>query len=546
MKQRFPHILRLLPVLALAASATSCLKNDFDYPYVNGVIEEMTVEGQTGNTQIDETARTVSITLPDGYDIDSLAITRLVLSDGASLEVDSSYCVDPLKFPFEGFRSTADLPRAANTCMKFSKPVRFTLQTYQTYRWTVTVSQTLTRTIEVENQVGEPVIDAKTRKAVVYVSAAQRLNNVTIKAFTPEGTNTTITPDPSTVTDFTRPRTFQVKKTYANGKVKDMGTWTLDVQQTESLGETQLTEIWARKALMTGTIPQNATLAISYKRSDAREWTALADDAVTRPSATSFSATLTGLTDGTTYDWRTVVNGQEAAEGTFTTETIVEVPNLNFDFWTRDSEGDRWYPNATAADSYWATGNSGLSIAGKDNVTVPTYDAVSGRAAKLTSITDVILVGAAAGNLFIGSYKTNTSQPAASVTFGRPFTGARPTGLRGYYKYSPAKINWPTKITSTTKPQTPLGTDQAHIYVKLWDAKGNEIAYGELTESNTVAEYTPFQLGIVYTDRTAAPAQITIVVTSSKYGGEFNGLKVCGQVGDGSTLYVDEFELTYD
>jgi hypothetical protein len=39
---------------------------------------------------------------------------------------------------------------------------------------------------------------------------------------------------------------------------------------------------------------------------------------------------------------------------------------------------------------------------------------------------------------------------------------------------------------------------------------------------------------------------MTIVVTSSKYGGEFNGMKVCGQVGDGSTLYVDEFELTYE
>jgi hypothetical protein len=544
MKQHFLPYRFLLAAVALAA--TSCLKNDFDYPYVNGLIEEMTVEGQTGSTRIDETARTVTISLPDGYDIDSLAITRLVLSSGATLSVDSAACVDAKKFPFEGFRSRADLPLAANTCMKFGQPLRFTLTTYQTYRWTVTVNQTITRTIEVENQVGEPLIDATTRKAIVYVSAAQRLTAVNIKTLLPEGSNTTVTPDPSTVKDFSRPRSFRVRKTYANGKVKDMGTWVVDVQQTESLGETQLAEVWARKALMTGTIPQNAQLAIYYRKSGATAWTQLADDAITRPNDTSFRATLSELTDGTTYEWQTVVNGQEAAEGSFTTEAIVEIPNLNFDSWTRDSEGDRWYPNATAADSYWATGNSGLSIAGKDNVTVPTTDAVSGRAAKMTSITDVILVGAAAGNLFIGNYKTNTSQPSASVTFGRPFTGARPTGLKGYYKYLPAKITWPKTITSTTRPQTPLGTDQAHIYVKLWDADGQEIAYGELTESNTVSEYTPFELGIVYADRTAAPAQISIVVTSSKYGGEFNGLKVCGQVGEGSTLYVDEFELTYD
>jgi hypothetical protein len=529
-------------VLALS----SCLKNDFDYPYVAGAIEEMTVEGQTGNTQIDEAARTVRITLPDGYDLDSLAITRLMLSDGAALSLDSSACADALKFPFQSFRALTDLPRAANTCMNFSRPRTFTLTTYQTYRWTVTVSQSIARTVEVENQVGEALVDATTRKAVVYVSASQRLNNVTLKTFTPEGEGTVITPSPTTVKDFTRPRSFRVTKTYANGKVKDMGIWVLDVQQTESLGETQLAEVWARKALLTGTLPQGASLLVYYKRSADGEWTQLTEDALSRPNDTSFRATLSGLTDGTAYQWRTVVNGQEAAEGSFTTETIIEVPNLNFDTWTRDADGDRWYPNATAADSYWATGNSGLSIAGKDNVTVPVTDAVSGKAAKLTSVTDVILVGAAAGNLFIGSYKTNASQPSSSVTFGRAFTGARPTGLKGYYKYSPAKISWPTKITSDTRPQTALGTDQAHIYVKLWDADGNEIGYGELTESQTVSEYTPFQLGIVYSDRTAAPAQLSIVVTSSKYGGEFNGMKVCGQVGNGSTLWVDEFELTYD
>jgi hypothetical protein len=532
--------------VVVSLALTACLENDYDYPYVNGLIKEMTVEGQTGSARIDESARTVSITLPDGYDIDSLAITRLLLTDDATFTADSAACAEPLKFPDTGFRSRSELPQAANTCMNFSSAVRLYVHTYQTYCWTVTVSQNIARTLQVENQVGDAVIDVKNKRAIVYVSASQDLTDVHFTDFRPEGEDCTVSPSPYSLTDFSRPRTFKVYKTYANGKVKMMGNWAVSVQQTESLGQTSATEVWARHALLSGTTPQNATLSLLYRKSGSSAWTTLSTSALSRPSATTFTATLSGLEDGTTYQWQTFVNGTQAGEGSFTTETIAEVPNLDFESWTQDSDGDRWYPNATAADSYWATGNSGLTLANKDNTTVPTTDAVKGRAAKLTSNGSVILVGAAAGNLFIGSYKTNASQPSASVTFGRPFTGARPTGLKGYYKYAPARISYPSQITDTTRPQTALGTDQAHIYMRLWDAAGNEIAYGEFTESQTVSAYTPFEFNLTYADRQAQPAQMTIVVTSSKYGGEFNGMKVCGQVGDGSTLYVDEFELTYE
>ena len=39
---------------------------------------------------------------------------------------------------------------------------------------------------------------------------------------------------------------------------------------------------------------------------------------------------------------------------------------------------------------------------------------------------------------------------------------------------------------------------------------------------------------------------MTIVATSSRYGGDFSGSKVSGSVGVGSELYVDEFELLYE
>ena len=129
--------------------------------------------------------------------------------------------------------------------------------------------------------------------------------------------------------------------------------------------------------------------------------------------------------------------------------------------------------------------------------------------------------------------------PSASVSFGRPFTGARPTKMIGYYKYKPMPI------TNGTKPGN-LTTDQCHIYMKLWDAQGNLFGYGEFVGSETVTEYTRFEFDIKYTDKKAKPATMTIVATSSRYGGDFEGAKVVGQVGNGSTLWVDEFEVLYD
>lgn len=100
-------------------------------------------------------------------------------------------------------------------------------------------------------------------------------------------------------------------------------------------------------------------------------------------------------------------------------------------------------------------------------------------------------------------------------------------------------------ITAGTKPGN-LQNDECHIYMRLWDASGKEIAYGEFIGTETVTEYTPFEFDIEYKDNVAKPAKITIVATSSHYGGEFEGKNVVGQVGEGSTLWVDEFELSYE
>ena len=240
------------------------------------------------------------------------------------------------------------------------------------------------------------------------------------------------------------------------------------------------------------------------------------------------------------YQYKIVYGTEEGDVCTFTTEQFEEIPNLNFDTWNQN--GKNWFANSDASDSYWATGNTGVTgwpLPNKDAITVRTDDAVKGYAAQMHTLTGITLVKAAAGNLFIGSYKTNMSKPAESVTFGRPYTGARPTKLKGYYKYNPSNINsgdYPGNLT----------TDECNIYLKLWSQDGTEIGFGEFVGKETVTEYTPFEFDINYSETNKRPAKITIVITSSHYGGYFVGSEVKGQVGEGSTLWVDEFELLYE
>ena len=91
-----------------------------------------------------------------------------------------------------------------------------------------------------------------------------------------------------------------------------------------------------------------------------------------------------------------------------------------------------------------------------------------------------------------------------------------------------------------------LKNDECHIYLRLRDDKDNEIGYGEFIGKETVTQYTQFRFDVTYTNKTAKPAKITIVATSSHYGGDFTGMKVTGSVGVGSELWVDEFELLYE
>lgn len=307
---------------------------------------------------------------------------------------------------------------------------------------------------------------------------------------------------------------------------------------------------WGQFAYMSGTAilaSEDAVVVFKYRAKGAD------DDAWVEVSSTLKDGIYEGKTEqiefGAEYEYVIAAGEQMGTIQSFTTEAKdgqYPLQNMNLDAWTA---GRVVYPNASG-DSYWASGNSGTVLALKGNITTEATgaDAYMGSAAKMTTITGVMIAKSAAGNLFIGDFATNTKEPELSPKFGRPYDGARPVKFSGYYKYDPKAISAGTYPGGLTM-------DECDIYIQLLKTKDingerHEDRYtilgeGGFSSNEKVDTYTRFDIDINYSNVKEKPDAIAIVATSSKYGGKFSGKAVIGQVGAGSTLWVDEFELSY-
>lgn len=299
-------------------------------------------------------------------------------------------------------------------------------------------------------------------------------------------------------------------------------------------------KVWGQFAYLSGTCNLEeitSPVQFRYKKKADAEWTTI--EAVQEEGTKNYSVKVAPLDFGTEYEYYILCGDKTGETCTFTTESYVEIPNLNFDTWSQN--GKNWYPNADASNSYWSTGNEGVTLGGNSN-SVGVSDSYSGLAAQLQTVEVTMFVFVkvkAAGNIFIGSYKTNAQDPASSVTFGRDYSGARPTKLSGYFKYQPGAT-----MSDGSVPSEKLEKDECDIYIQLWSG-GETIGEGHFITNETVSEYTHFEIPIEYTVTNKRPDKIAIVATSSRYGGYFDGMNVIGQLAIGSTLWVDDFELSY-
>lgn len=326
---------------------------------------------------------------------------------------------------------------------------------------------------------------------------------------------------------------------------------------------------WSKFAYLEGTAVTTETLeptqmVMQYRQKNTEEWTPLA----TALEGETYKAKAEGLTPDTEYECRMVYGEEEYVSevAEFTTETAVALYNGNFDLWT--TSGETIYPGTSEeagnTTSFWNTSNPGTSqgigaMGGAINpttyVTSPVHTSGEGAyAAKLESTYKIIKFAAA--SLYTGNF-LGLSGMSANMEFGKPFTG-RPIALHGFYKYTPKVINRVDRKPAGVEIIKDQTMDQCAIFIALakksftfnnnkeeeyidYEGDDNIIAYGELPsgEATSGDGYTEFSIPLKYKNLTDKPTHIIVVCSASKYGDYMTG-------GEGSLLYVDDFELVYD
>lgn len=539
-------------ILGLSLLASCAIENDIPYPIKEASIESIEVEGQRGAEEnvftaatINKTARTATLYVNDSVDITKLKITRLKITADAELIPDSAACVNYVKFPNAGFASLDSIPTSSNTRMDFSSPVNFTLRTYQDYIWKVTVNQIVQRDIEVDGLV-KTVIDENSRNVIIYVGSDQDLTNLNVTKLNLGGEYGKVSPDPTSIKDYSSPVKFNVQRSWEEYSYE----WTVFVYNDDSGSTGGSADVFpmTTRAILKGSIQSGKTPEIEYAKQSESSWNSVPSSDIS-VSGTSFTATLSGLSASTTYKYRVSVDGTAGSEQTFTTVAAVALENGKLENWSQD--GKVWYPNASDADPFWGTGNPGAAnFIG--NLTEPTDESISGKAALLETKNAIIKLGA--GNLFTGDFQLDGLN--GLLHFGREFSSF-PTALRLYYKYTSTTINM---IGDNVGDLASMKgePDICHIYIALSDKSepyeirnnpdkrqlfdkddANIIAYGEFSSNQSTSSYKQIEIPLEYRYTNRTPKYIIIVASSSKYGDYYIG-------GVGSKLWLDEMELVYE
>lgn len=532
-------------LLILSAIGTGCIENDLPYPTIKGEILEIDMEGMV-SAKIADASATVNVKVADTVDLRDVRIKKLVVTEQMKVYPDEKACLDFTHFPDTGFVSADSLPQGANTRMNFHEPVQFRLSLYQDYLWTVHVTHQINRVIAMKNQVGQPFVDEYTHNVVIYVDSVAQpsFRNIEITSLQLGSSMAVTEPDPSTVTDFTRPRLFRVT---VFGQTEE---WTVSVQYPPAGMQTTELSAWAKRAYIKGNT-STGEVSIAYREAgqEAWEWMLSSDLSVT---GEDFLAALTHLRPCTDYEYQLTVDGKTQPVETFRTDTAQQFPNLSFDTWHQ--EGKVWYPNLdmSAENYFWDSGNKGTSIAGGKNPTSEEKkDVIKGSALRMAS--EYVAIKFAAGNIYTGSFFDIIMPKGAMLDFGRPYT-ARPSGLKGYYKYTSGVID----NTNETYAEMMGQKDSCHIYMALFDwtapfrvntvegifidlSWNNEsmIAFGELKSNQSTGDYQPFRIQLTYRDHFTKPKYVVMVASASKYGDFFTG-------STGSVLLLDECELVFE
>ena len=528
---------KIAAVLLLLVAAASCLRNDMDYPVVLAGITDFKVGLQKG-VKIDASARTVVVDLEETADISALDVESCVYTEGAQLSRDIPAVID------------------------LSEPFKVTFTYYRDYEWTISATQTIERYVNVENQSGDPSISEDNHRIVLNVLNTQSLSSITFNSMKlgPRGSKVVSTTgyekDGSTTALVTKDIRFPVTLDCVMDRTFDVlykgktTTWTLVAVQYTPPVEIKSIVPWAYSIDVKGTFNGTGSPELQYREAGEEEWQVWEDAKV---AGVGISGKISDLYDGVEYEIR-IVNGDMTSDvRTVRTDRAVQLPNSNFDTWSKD--GKVWNPfpaNTVMGDSerVWDTANK-ATASFLDNVTLPEENfVVKGKAVKMQST--YAAVKFAGGNIYVGDF-CNLQGLGADIAWGYPFE-SKPKALKGYYHYTPAKVNYSQEPYTYLHGQDDIGqfqillTDwaagQFHVLsaeYKFVDFENDPeiIAFSEVMLPKTEGdEYIEFTLPLEYRNY-RTPKYIIIVACSSFYANYYTG-------GVGSTLYIDEFSLEYE
>ncbi|MBR4645063.1 MAG: PCMD domain-containing protein [Bacteroidaceae bacterium] len=304
-----------------------------------------------------------------------------------------------------------------------------------------------------------------------------------------------------------------------------------------------------------------SNLTLQWKKSSDLEWTSVPASALTKGDESTYTYKLANLTPNTEYVYRMNYNDGNANvnsnEVTFTTESILQPENAGFENWYKD--GAIWYPNAQGS-SYWSTSNSGSAgtMGESYNVTTGiTSGAYNGTSANLQSM--YVIIKFAAASIFTGTFDGMIGTNGAKLGWGVPFT-SRPAALKGYMKYTtgginrgnqPSGVGAPAKgdndacqifcalLTERLKVANASNSDGYELSTTFnWQNDPRIVAYGQITQNTSDANWKSFNIPLVYRSLTTKPKYMLIVCSSSKWGDYFYGY-------DGANLKLDDFSFEY-
>lgn len=305
-------------------------------------------------------------------------------------------------------------------------------------------------------------------------------------------------------------------------------------------------------------------VGFNYREKGAADWTFVAGT----NNGTTLTATVDNLKFGTTYEYCAVAGGYTSPAKELTTLTPPQLPNASFEQTSTASDKALMF-SADPNDFYWDSGNHGSQKMSKNVTEVTTKYFHSGKQG-LCLHSQFVGLGSfagkfAAGNIFVGKYLATEGMDGV-LGWGRPFNcPIRPKALKVWARYEPVNITHdnPSALPSVNEGDPDNGivyialvTDQSMSYKsetwpqivktssssrQLFDPSGsNVVAYGEHVFTSATTESGLVEITIPLNDvnPNLTVSNIIIVASASRYGDYFVG-------GDGSLLYLDDFELVY-